>query len=166
MNTETLTVSRPGQPKALDSVKMPSHAPIQILLVEDNEPDVILTQEAFLDANLPTAMQVARDGVEAMQILRHEGEFSASPRPDVILLDINMPRKNGLEVLAELKDDPALRTIPVVVLTTSQAEEDILRSYQNHASSYIVKPVEFDQFYSAIQALGQYMLGTVRLPPR
>ncbi len=145
---------------------MPSHAPIQILLVEDNEPDVILTQEAFLDANLPIDLEVARDGVEALQMLRREGPYAHSPRPDVILLDINMPRKNGLEVLAELKDDPALRTIPVVVLTTSQAEEDILRSYQSHASSYIVKPVEFGQFYSAIQALGQYMLGTVRLPPR
>ena len=142
----------------------PAH--IEILLVEDNEPDVILTQEAFVDANLPTHLQVARDGVEALQILRREGPHAAAPRPDVILLDINMPRKNGLEVLAELKGDPELRTIPVVVLTTSQAEEDILRSYQSHASSYIVKPVEFTQFYSAIQALGQYMLGTVRLPPR
>lgn len=152
-------------PKPLDSMKMTPNAPIQILLVEDNEPDVILTQEAFLDAGLPINLQVARDGVEALQILRREDGFAGAPRPDVILLDINMPRKNGLEVLAELKADGDLRTIPVVVLTTSQAEEDILRSYQSHASSYIVKPVEFAQFYSAIQALGQYMLGTVRLPP-
>jgi CheY-like chemotaxis protein len=139
---------------------------IQILLVEDSEPDVILTQEAFLDAALPIVMNVARDGVEAMQFLRREPPFQGAPRPDVILLDINMPRKNGLEVLTDLKSDPILRTIPVVVLTTSQAEEDILRSYQSHASSYIVKPVEFEQFYTAIQALGQYMLGTVKLPPR
>ena len=139
---------------------------IQILLVEDSEPDVILTQEAFLDAALPIVLHVARDGVEALQFLRREPGFEQAVRPDVILLDINMPRKNGLEVLSELKSDPNLRTIPVVVLTTSQAEEDILRSYQSHASSYIVKPVEFEQFYTAIQALGQYMLSTVKLPPR
>ncbi|TSA84614.1 response regulator [Deinococcus detaillensis] len=146
---------------------MPPHTtPIQILLVEDNEPDVLLTQEAFWEAQLPTELHVARDGVEALQMLRREQHYADMPRPDVILLDINMPRKNGLEVLAELKADPDLRTIPVVVLTTSQAEEDIMRSYQSHASSYIVKPVEFDEFYSAIRALGQYMLNTVRLPPR
>ncbi len=151
-------------------MKMPQSpslpAPIEILLVEDNEPDVILTQEAFLDSSLPIHLHVARDGVEAMEFLRRENGYAGAVRPDVILLDINMPRKNGLEVLADLKDDPALRTIPVVVLTTSQADEDILRSYQSHASSYIVKPVEFSQFYKAIQSLGEYMLGTVRLPPR
>ena len=141
-------------------------APIEILLVEDNEPDVILTQEAFENARLPISLHVARDGVEALEFLRRENGYAQAPRPDVILLDINMPRKNGLEVLADLKADSALQTIPVVVLTTSQADEDILRSYQSHASSYIVKPVEFEQFYSAIQALGEYMLGTVKLPPR
>ncbi|WP_293912058.1 response regulator [Deinococcus sp.] len=144
----------------------PAQAIIQILLVEDNEPDVILTQEAFLDAGLPITLHVARDGVEAMQFLRREPPYSGAVRPDVILLDINMPRKNGLEVLADLKADVKLRTIPVVVLTTSQADEDILRSYQSHASSYVVKPVEFSEFHSAIQALGQYMLSTVKLPPR
>lgn len=145
---------------------MSAQTPIEILLVEDNEPDVVLTQEAFEDADIPNNLHVAGDGVEALQFLRREGKFASSPRPDVILLDINMPRKNGLEVLAELKADPDLRAIPVVVLTTSQADEDILRSYQSHASSYIVKPVEFAQFYSAIEALGKYMLSIVRLPPR
>ncbi|WP_043817171.1 response regulator [Deinococcus maricopensis] len=143
-----------------------NHEPIEILLVEDNEPDILLTQEAFEEARVPNRLHIARDGVEAMQFLRREAAFANKPRPDVILLDINMPRKNGLEVLEELKGDPELKTIPVVVLTTSQADEDILRSYQSHASSYIVKPVEFDNFYQAIQALGRYMLSIVRLPPR
>lgn len=143
-----------------------SATPVEILLVEDNEPDVVLTQEAFEEADIPSALHVASDGVEALQFLRREGKYAAAPRPDVILLDINMPRKNGLEVLAELKADPELRSIPVVVLTTSQADEDILRSYQSHASSYIVKPVDFEQFYSAIETLGKYMLSIVRLPPR
>ncbi len=145
---------------------MSEQKPIEILLVEDNEPDVVLTQEAFEDAEIANNLHVAGDGVEALQFLRREGHFANAPRPDVILLDINMPRKNGLEVLAELKADPELRAIPVVVLTTSQADEDILKSYQSHASSYIVKPVEFGQFYSAIEALGKYMLTIVRLPPR
>lgn len=145
---------------------MSKQKPIEILLVEDNEPDVVLTQEAFEDAEIPNSLHVAGDGVEALEFLRREGKYAHAPRPDVILLDINMPRKNGLEVLAELKADPELCAIPVVVLTTSQADEDILRSYQSHASSYIVKPVEFAQFYSAIEALGKYMLSIVRLPPR
>ena len=156
----------PGHSEVLELVKMSAKMPIEILLVEDSEPDVILTQEAFLNADLPITLHVARDGVEALEFLRRENGHAKAPRPDVILLDINMPRKNGLEVLADLKADSSLQTIPVVVLTTSQADEDILRSYQSHASSYIVKPVEFEQFYSAIQALGEYMLGTVKLPPR
>ena len=107
-------------------------------------------------------MHVARDGVEALELLQAGPEMDY--RPDLILLDINMPRMNGLELLNVLKTDPALRTIPVVVLTTSSAEEDILRSYQSHASSYVVKPIDFEQFFSAIQALGRYMLTIVRLP--
>ena len=140
--------------------------PIEILLVEDNEPDVLLTLEAFEDARVPNRMHVARDGVEALRFLRREGEHAGAPRPDVILLDINMPRMNGLEVLREVKQDPQLMTIPVIMLTTSRAEEDILRSYQAYAASYVVKPVEFGKFYEAIQALGRYMLTIVRLPPR
>lgn len=140
--------------------------PIEILLVEDNEPDVLLTLEAFEDARVPNRLHVARDGVEALRFLRREGEHAGAPRPDVILLDINMPRMNGLEVLREIKQDPQLMTIPVIMLTTSHAEEDILRSYQAYAASYVVKPVEFSKFYDAIQALGRYMLTIVRLPPR
>ena len=143
----------------------PGTIPIEILLVEDSEPDVILTQEAFAAAGVANRLHVARDGVEALDFLRREDGYADAPRPDVILLDINMPRKNGLEVLAEIKRDPLLMTIPVIILTTSQADEDILRSYQAHAASYVVKPIEFGQFYQVIQALGRYMLSIVRVPP-
>ncbi|MFC4425369.1 response regulator [Deinococcus navajonensis] len=136
-------------------------APIEILLVEDSEPDIQLTCEAFSEAGIVNTLHVARDGVEAMELLRRRPGI---PRPDVILLDINMPRMNGLEMLEELKRDPALMTIPVIMLTTSQAEEDILRSYQAHAASYVVKPVDFERFYEAIRALGRYMLTIVRSP--
>jgi len=145
---------------------MSAPTPIEILLVEDNEPDVILTQEAFQDARIANNLHVTRDGVEAMAFLRREPPFQDAPTPDVVLLDINMPRKSGLEVLEEVKHDPLLRHIPVVILTTSQADEDILRSYQNHASSYIVKPVGFENFYQAIRAFETYWLSFVRLPPR
>ncbi|MFC4639344.1 response regulator [Deinococcus hohokamensis] len=139
-------------------------APIEILLVEDSEPDIQLTREAFSEAGIANTLHVARDGVEALERLRCAAGQPAMPRPDVILLDINMPRMNGLEMLEELKRDPALMTIPVIMLTTSQAEEDILRSYQAHAASYVVKPVDFERFYEAIRALGRYMLTIVRSP--
>ena len=134
--------------------------PIEILLVEDSEADILLTQEAFAGAGVYNRLRVARDGVEALEVLR----APESARPDGILLDINMPRMNGLETLAELKRDPLLMTIPVIMLTTSAAEEDIMRSYQANAASYVVKPVEFERFYTAIRALGQYMLSVVRAP--
>ena len=140
--------------------------PIEILLVEDNEPDVLLTQEAFEDARMANNLHVTRDGVEAMAYLHRQPPFEHATAPDVVLLDINMPRKSGLEVLEEMKNDPALCHIPVVILTTSQADEDILKSYQNHASSYIVKPVGFETFYQAIRAFETYWLSFVRLPPR
>lgn len=139
--------------------------PIEILLVEDTEADILLTEEAFAAAGIANRLHIARDGVEALAFLRHEGKDEEAPRPDVILLDINMPRMNGLELLALLKRDPELMTIPVIMLTTSQAEEDILRSYQAHAASYVVKPIEFGRFYQAMQALGRYMLSIVRVPP-
>lgn len=144
---------------------MPIPTPIEILLVEDSEPDILLTEEAFAAAGVTNRLHVTRDGVEALAFLRREPGFEGAPRPDVILLDINMPRMNGLEVLAELKRDPQLMTIPVIVLTTSQADEDILRSYQAHAASYVVKPLDFEHFYQAIHSLGRYMLSVVRLPP-
>ncbi|BDP41489.1 response regulator [Deinococcus aetherius] len=139
--------------------------PIEILLVEDTEADILLTEEAFAAAGIANRLHVVRDGVEALAFLRQEGRYAGAPRPDVILLDINMPRMNGLELLAVLKRDPTLMTIPVIILTTSQAEEDILRSYQAHAASYVVKPIDFGRFYEAIQALGRYMLTIVRVPP-
>ncbi|KEF34142.1 chemotaxis protein CheY [Deinococcus sp. RL] len=149
-----------------DPLQPPASAtPIEILLVEDSEPDIILTQEAFAAAGVSNRLHVARDGVEALDFLRRAPGYEEAPRPDVILLDINMPRKNGLEVLEDLKRDPSLMTIPVIVLTTSQADEDILRSYQAHAASYVVKPIDFAHFYLAIQALGRYMLSIVRVPP-
>lgn len=138
--------------------------PIEILLVEDSEPDIILTQEAFAEAGVTNNLYVTRDGVEALEFLRREGPYGLAPRPDVILLDINMPRMNGLEVLSVIKHDPSLMTIPIIMLTTSAADEDILRSYQAHAASYVVKPIEFDTFYAAIHALGRYMLSIVRAP--
>ncbi|WP_034384468.1 response regulator [Deinococcus sp. YIM 77859] len=144
---------------------MSNPTPIEILLVEDSEPDIILTEEAFAAAGLTNKLHVVRDGVEALAFLRRQEGYEDAPRPDVILLDINMPRMNGLEVLAELKRDPQLMTIPVIVLTTSQADEDILRSYQAHAASYVVKPIDFEHFYQAVHSLGRYMLSVVRLPP-
>ncbi|GHF29467.1 CheY-like chemotaxis protein [Deinococcus metalli] len=144
-----------------DSPTQDHPTPIEILLVEDTEADILLTQEAFAEAGVFNCLRVARDGVEALELLRTPG----SVRPDVILLDINMPRMNGLELLDVLKRDPALMTIPVIMLTTSAAEEDIMRSYQANAASYVVKPVEFSRFYAAIQAIGQYMLSVVRVPP-
>ncbi|ACO45919.1 response regulator [Deinococcus deserti] len=141
-----------------------SASPIEILLVEDSEPDIHLTREAFSEAGIANTLHIARDGVEALELLRCCPDRPRIPRPDVILLDINMPRMNGLELLEELKRDPDLMTIPVIMLTTSQAEEDVLRSYQAYAASYVVKPVEFDRFYEAIRALGRYMLTIVRPP--
>ncbi|WP_309569808.1 response regulator [Deinococcus sp.] len=138
---------------------------IEILLVEDNEPDVLLTLEAFGEASVPNRLHVARDGVEALRFLRREGEHAHAPRPDVILMDINMPRKNGLEVLQEIKADPILGSIPVVMLTTSQSDEDVRRSYERHASGYVVKPVGFENFLNAMRAFENFWMTFVRFPP-
>jgi CheY-like chemotaxis protein len=138
---------------------------IEILLVEDSPSDVLIAQEALSEAKLLNTIHVAEDGVEAMQFLRHEGKFGAAPRPDLILLDLNLPRKNGREVLAEIKADPDFKAIPVVVLTTSRAEEDILRSYNLHANCYVVKPVEFDSFVKAVQSIRHFWFSVVTLPP-
>ncbi|PNY81601.1 response regulator [Deinococcus koreensis] len=139
---------------------------IEILLVEDNEPDVLLTLEAFGEARVPNRLHVARDGVEAMRFLRREGEHGQAPRPDMILLDINMPRKNGLEVLNEIKADRGLSSIPVVMLTTSQSDDDVRASYERHASGYVVKPVGFENFLSAMRAFEEFWMTFVRFPPR
>jgi two-component system, chemotaxis family, response regulator Rcp1 len=139
---------------------------IEILLVEDNPGDVELTREAFYEGKIGNRLSVAKDGVEALAMLRKEGVHRNSPRPDIVLLDLNLPRKSGLEVLSELKDDPELRSIPVVILTTSLSEEDIARSYHAHANCYISKPVDFDKFMAVVRSLENFWLTVVRLPSK
>lgn len=140
--------------------------PINILLVEDNPGDVRLTVEALREGKVHNQLSVARDGVEALAFLRQEGQFAESPRPDVILLDLNLPKKDGREVLAEIKADERLRRIPVVVLTTSKAEEDILRSYALHANCYVTKPVDLEQFITVVRSIEDFWFSIVRLPSR
>jgi len=136
-------------------------APIDILLVEDNPADVRLTQEAFKEARVPNRLHVARDGVEALSMLRDATR--AVPRPDLVLLDLNLPRKDGREVLQDIKQDEALRHIPVVVLSTSQSEQDIARSYRLGANAFVTKPVDIDRFFQVIRSLEQFWLDTARL---
>ena len=138
--------------------------PIDILLVEDNPGDVRLTREALRDGKVKNNLHVAVDGVEAMAFLRREGPFATAPRPDIILLDLNLPRKNGREVLAEVKADPALMRIPVVVLTTSKDEHDVLTSYEYHANCYITKPVDLEQFLTVVRSIEEFWFTIVRLP--
>lgn len=140
--------------------------PIEVLLVEDNPGDVRLTREAFHSARMERPLHVATDGVEAMAFLRREGEFARVPRPDLILLDLNLPRMDGREVLARIKADDSLRTIPTVILTTSQAESDILKSYQLQANCYLSKPVQLEDFESLIQSVNDFWLTRVKLPRR
>jgi chemotaxis family two-component system response regulator Rcp1 len=139
--------------------------PIEILLVEDNPGDVRLTVEALKDAKVHNNLHVAEDGVEAMVFLRREGKYADAPRPDLILLDLNLPKKDGREVLAEIKGDPDLRRIPVVILTISQDEEDILRSYNLHANCYITKPVNLGQFLKVVKSVEEFWFTIVKLPP-
>lgn len=142
----------------------PSGQPIEILLVEDNPGDVRLTREVFKEGKVRNNLSVASDGVEALAFLRREGEYADAPRPDVILLDLNLPRKDGREVLAEIKEDPDLRRLPVVVLTTSQAEQDILKSYNLHANCYITKPVDLERFITVVKSIETFWLSVVKLP--
>jgi chemotaxis family two-component system response regulator Rcp1 len=138
---------------------------VDILLVEDTPGDVRLTKEALKDAKVLNTLHVVEDGVEAMDFLRQRGKYADAPRPDMILLDLNLPRKDGREVLAEIKADENLMRVPVVVLTTSEAEEDILRSYELHANAYVKKPVDLDQFLGVIRSLENFWLAVVSLPP-
>lgn len=138
--------------------------PIDILMVEDNPGDIRLTLEALKENKMNNALHVVKDGVQAMAFLRREGEYTAAPRPDLVLLDLNLPKKDGREVLAEIKADPALMRIPVVILTTSQAEEDILRSYNLHANCFVTKPVDLDQFIRVVQSIEHFWLTIVKLP--
>jgi CheY-like chemotaxis protein len=144
------------------SAKPPNLA--EILMVEDSHVDVLMTREAFEQARLINTLHVVEDGVKAMQFLRQEAEYASSPRPDLILLDLNLPRKNGHEVLAEIKTDPDLKAIPIVILTTSQAEKDILEAYDLHANCYIVKPVGFENFVEAVRSIQQFWFSVVTLP--
>lgn len=138
--------------------------PIEILLVEDSPGDVRLTREALRDAKVQNILHVASDGMEATSFLWRQGKDADAPRPDLILLDLNLPKKSGREVLEEIKRDPNLKTIPVVILTTSSAEEDILRSYQLHANCYITKPVDLDQFLKVVKTIDNFWLAIVKLP--
>lgn len=137
---------------------------IQVLLVEDSPGDVRLTQEALRDANLAVKLHVAADGVEAMAFLRREGEHADAPRPDLILLDLNLPRMDGREVLGHIKADASLKTIPTIILTTSEAEADIVKSYQLQANSYLSKPVQLDKFENLVKSINDFWLTKAKLP--
>ena len=138
---------------------------IEILLVEDSPADILITREAFQDARLMNTIHVVEDGVQAMEFLRRGGSFASAPRPDLILLDLNLPRKNGREVLAEIKGNAEFKSIPVIVLTTSSADEDIIQAYDLHANCYVVKPVGFDNFLKAVQSIENFWFSVVVLPP-
>lgn len=140
--------------------------PIDILLVEDNPGDVRLAREAFRESKVRNALFVIEDGVEAMAFLRREGKYAQAPRPDLILLDLNLPRKDGREVLAEIKADSDLKRIPVVMLTISKAEEDILRAYNLHVNCYITKPIDLERFMEVVKSIEDFWLTIVRLPSR
>ena len=141
-----------------------SRKTIDILLVEDDPGDVLMTREAFEDHKVSNRLSVVPDGVSAMEFLRKEGEYADAPTPDLILLDLNLPRMDGREVLAEIKEDPELRSIPVVVLTTSEAEEDVLRSYNLHANAYVTKPVDFERFIQVVRQIDEFFVSVVKLP--
>ena len=138
--------------------------PIEILLVEDSPSDTDLTVEALAAAKVTNRLSIVEDGVQAMAFLHRQGQYAEAPRPDLILLDLNLPRKDGREVLAEIRSDQKLTSIPVVVLTTSQAEQDVLRAYTLHANCYITKPVDFRQFLEVIEAIEGFWLSVVKLP--
>jgi len=141
-----------------------AYRPVELLLVEDNPGDVRLTQEALKEGSLPVHLSVARDGVEALDFLRHRAPFDDSPTPDLILLDLNLPRKNGREVLSEIKNDPLLKRIPVLVMTTSRADQDIQKAYSLNANCYITKPMDLDEFLRIVKSIEDFWLKTVTLP--
>ena len=140
--------------------------PIEVLLVEDDPGDVLMTREAFEEHKVRNHLSVVSDGVDALAFVRREGEFVNAPRPDLILLDLNLPRRDGREVLQEIKADPELRDIPVVVLTTSAAESDVLSSYRLHANAYVTKPVDFERFISVVKQIDDFFISLVKLPRR
>jgi chemotaxis family two-component system response regulator Rcp1 len=138
--------------------------PVEVLLVEDSPGDVRLTREAFKDAKVHINLHVASDGAKAMAFLKHEGEYVDAPRPDLVLLDLNLPKKDGREVLEEIKESPTLKSIPGVILTTSSSDVDILRSYKLHANCYITKPVGLDGFLEVVKSIDSFWLSVVKLP--
>ncbi|HEX5740872.1 MAG TPA: response regulator [Pilimelia sp.] len=144
----------------------PTPAPIEVLLVEDDPGDVLMTVEAFEHNKVGNRLTVVSDGAEALAYLRQEEPYVGARVPDLILLDLNLPKRDGREVLQEIKADQRLQAIPVVVLTTSQADEDILRSYQLHANAYVTKPVDFDRFIEVVRQIDDFFVSVVKLPPR
>ncbi|MDP9100672.1 MAG: response regulator [Actinomycetota bacterium] len=146
----------------MSEVRLPQA--IEVLLVEDDPGDVLMTQEAFKDYKIANTLSVVTNGEDAVAYLRKQARYSGVATPDLVLLDLNLPRRDGREVLREIKGDPALRRIPVVVLTTSDAEEDVLASYDLHANAYVRKPVDFDQFVAAVRAIDDFFITVVRLP--
>ncbi len=140
--------------------------PIEVLLVEDNPADARLMREALKDAKVRSQINVVRDGIQALEYLRHQGQYKSARRPDVILLDLNLPNKDGREVLAEIKSDPDLMLIPVAVLTSSQAHQDIVKAYKLHANCYITKPMDLDHFSRVVQSFEDFWMKNVTLPPR
>lgn len=139
---------------------------IDILLVDDDEGDILLAKRALQNGKIFNTMHVAKDGVEAMNYLKQQGEFADAPRPDLVLLDLNMPRKDGREVLADIKRDPDLRSIPVVVLTTSDSDQDIVNMYDLHANCYVTKPVDLEQFTKIVKEIKDFWFSVVKLPPQ
>lgn len=139
--------------------------PVEVLLAEDNHGDARLTEKAFEEGSIVNNLHIVEDGVETMKFLRQEAEYADKPRPDLVLLDLNMPRKDGWDVLEELKEDPELARIPVIVLTSSEAEADIVKSYQLHANAYLTKPVDFDGFLDIVHGFEEFWLSVVKMPP-
>jgi CheY-like chemotaxis protein len=157
----------PEPSAAAESSQGPSEVtPIEVLLIEDDPGDVLMTREAFAEHKVTNRLNVVSDGDEALAYLRRQGRYNDAVRPDLVLLDLNLPRRDGREVLAEIKSDEELHQIPVVVLTTSQADEDILRSYQLHANAYVTKPVDFDRFINVVRRIDDFFVSVVKLPPR
>ncbi len=140
--------------------------PIEILMIEDNDGDVYMTTEAFKAAKVANNLSVVRDGAEAMEFLHRQGKFAAAPRPDLVLLDLNLPGRDGRQILADIRADAELRTIPVVVLTSSKAEQDVVKAYELHANCYIVKPVDFERLLEVVGAIETFWLTVVKLPSR
>ncbi len=160
--------SADDSPRVCERNHLMTHAgnpePIEILLVEDSPDDIVLTTEALKEGKVRNRISVVEDGEEAMHFLRRQGQHAAAPRPDLILLDLNLPRKSGREVLAEIKQDPNLKRIPVVIMTTSSDEKDVLQAYNCHANCYVTKPVDLDQFLGVVKSIEYFWLSIVKLP--